>query len=224
MTTKTTYSSCYMCTNDCPITVVSDEDRILSIDHPECVRAEGMLEQRESPLRLTSALVRDHAGDTWRDASLDEALEKTAKALLDIRERHGPESVAFGVGFTKEVRPYLSRLARTFGTPHYLTESSCCFAASFIAASITLGREYEYFLGPSRRRCPETKCRLVWSTNPAESSMPYDDHHLLVDAPTVPTIVVDPRRTSLADVASIHLRPVNRSRRQGRVGNDPTYA
>jgi anaerobic selenocysteine-containing dehydrogenase len=47
---------------------------------------------------------------------------------------------------------------------------------------------------------------LVWSGNPAESQLPYDAHHLLVDAPEVPTIVVDPRRTSLAEAAEIHLQ------------------
>ncbi len=207
MKTKTTHCSCYMCSLDCPITVVSDEDRILSIDHPECVRAEGMIEQRESPDRLLSASIRRSYTDDWSTVPLEQALDRTAEVLLNIRERHGPQAVAFAVGFTKEVRPYLSRLARAFGSPHYLTESSCCFAATFVAAAITLGTEYEYFLGPSRRRCPESKCRLVWSTNPAESLLGYDKHHLLMDARTVPTIVVDPRRTSLSDVAAIHLRP-----------------
>jgi len=207
MPTKTTLSSCYMCSDDCPISVVSDGDRILSIDHPKCVRAEGMLEQRESPDRLVSALVRGNHNEEWNDVSLSRALDTTAEALLHIRDRYGPESVAFAIGFTKEVRPYLSRLARAFGSPHYLTESSCCFAAGFVAATITLGREYEYFLGPSRRRCPEAKCRLVWSTTPSGSMLPYEEHHLYTDASSVPTIVVDPRRTDLAELAVVHLQP-----------------
>ena len=207
MTYKTTHSSCYMCSDDCPITVVSDGDRVISIDHPACVRASGMREQRESTARLVTPLVRDSSHAVWTEASLDEALEKTAKALLTIRYRHGPEAIAFAIGFTKEVRPYLSRIARAFGTPHYLTESSCCFAAGFVAATITLGKEYEYFLGPSRRRCPEARCRLVWSTDPAESMLPYEDHHLYGDAAEIPTIVVDPRKTRMSAVSAIHLRP-----------------
>jgi anaerobic selenocysteine-containing dehydrogenase len=191
---------------NCPITVVSEGDRILSVDHPDCLRATAMLEQRESPLRLTTPRIRASVHDAWRECSWDEALSLAAGKLLEIRERCGPESVAFAVGCTKEVRPYLQRLSQLFGSPHYVTESSCCFSSCFIAARVTLGREYEYFLVPSRRKYPQTKCRLVWSNNPAESAVPYDVHHLLTEAPNVPTIVVDPRRTSLAEVAAIHLR------------------
>jgi anaerobic selenocysteine-containing dehydrogenase len=206
MTLKTTHSACYMCTANCPITVVSDGERILSIDHPECVRAEAMLEQRDSPRRLTSALLRESPGDAWAQVSWDQAISATAAKLREIRAGYGPESVVFAVGYTMEVRPYLKRLARLFGSPHFITESSCCFSSGFVAARITLGEEYEYFLGPGRSRQTETHCRLVWSNNPAESQIPYDSHHLLTEAPQVPTIVVDPRRTSLAEVAAIHLQ------------------
>ncbi len=207
MNPKTTYSACYMCTANCPITVTSQGDRILSIDHPECVRAQAMVEQRESPRRLTSPLIRKSAHAVWQGISWEEALPITAGRLLEVRAKYGPEAVVFAVGYTKEVRPYLRRLARQFGSPHYVTESSCCFSAGFIAATVTLGREYAYFLTPARRRYPQTRCRLVWSNNPVESQPPFEAHHLLVDAADVPTIVVDPRRTNLAELATIHLRP-----------------
>ena len=206
MNPKTTYSACYMCTANCPITIVSQGERILSIDHPACVRAQAMVEQRESPQRLTTPLLRESAHDAWREASWEEVLPAAAGKLLEVRDTHGPEAVVFAVGYTKEVRPYLLRLARQFGSPHYVTESSCCFSAGFVAATVTLGKEYEYFLAPARRRYPQTRCRLVWSNNPVESQLPFETHHLLVDAADIPTIVVDPRRTNLAEVATIHLR------------------
>ena len=206
MSPKTTFSACYMCTANCPITVVSDADEILSIGHPPCVRAEAMLEQRESPQRITTPRVRRTAAEPWREVSWDEVLASVALRLLAVRDRYGPESVVFAVGYTKEVRPYLRRLAQSFGSPHYVTESSCCFSSGFVAARVTLGSEYEYFLTPGRRRYSETKCRLVWSNNPAESQLPYDRHHLLADAAEVPTIAVDPRRTTLTEAARIHLQ------------------
>ncbi len=205
MSKKTIHSNCYMCTDNCAITVVSDGDQIISINHPDCVRAEAMLEQRESEHRLTSPRIRASVDDPWQDVSWETALSTTAAKMLEIRDKYGPQSVAFAVGYTKEVRPYLQRLAHSFGSPHYVTESSCCFSSGFIAAAVTLGKEYDYYLGPSRKRFTQTKCRLVWSNNPAASRLPYDRHHLLVDAPEVPTIVVDPRRTSLAEAAKIHL-------------------
>lgn len=205
MSSKTTFSTCYMCSNDCPITVVSDGDDILSIDHPDCVRAEAMLEQRTSQRRWIRPRLRASAADPWREVSRADALSAIAQKLLDIRRRHGPESVVFAVGYTKEVRPHLQRLAHAFGSPHYITESSCCFSSGSVAAALTLGKEYDYYLAPGRTRYSESRCRLVWSTNPAESQLPYERHHLIVDAPEVPTIVVDPRRTGLAEAACLHL-------------------
>ncbi|MFC1791588.1 molybdopterin-dependent oxidoreductase [Gemmatimonadota bacterium] len=207
MSHETVHSTCYMCTDDCPITVVTDGDSILSIEHPDCVRAEAMLEQRESRHRRISPRVRPSPRDPWRVLSRSEAVSAAAGKLLEVRERHGPQAVAFVAGFTKEARPYLQRLAHCFGSPHLLTESSCCFGSCFIAAAVTLGKEYDYFLGPSRTRYPNTKCRLVWSTNPTESRLPYERHHLLTDSQEVSTIVVDPRRTPLAEQAAIHLQP-----------------
>jgi len=207
MSNKTTRSTCYMCTEDCPITVVSDGDHILSIEHPDCVRAEGMLEQRTSRFRWINPRVRPRPQDPWKNVSRGEAVSVVARRLLEVRERHGPQAVAFVAGFTKEARPYLQRLAHRFGSPHYMTESSCCFGSCFVAAGVTLGKEYAYFLGPSRTRYSASKCRLVWSTNPTESRLPYERHHLITDASEVPTIVVDPRRTPLAEAAGIHLQP-----------------
>jgi anaerobic selenocysteine-containing dehydrogenase len=194
-----------MCSEDCPVTVVADGDAILSVEHPECVRAEGMLEQRSSPLRWTEAKVRPDPGTPWVVVPRSEAVAVAAQRLQEVRHRHGPAAVAFVIGFTKEARPYLRRLAQGFGSPHYLTESSCCFGSTFVSSAITLGKEYDYFLGPSRTRYSETKCRLIWSTNPSESRLPYDRSHLISEAPSVPTIVVDPRRTLLAESAAIHL-------------------
>jgi len=199
-------STCYMCTEDCPITVVRDGDDLLTVEHPDCPRAEAMVEQRASPARWTRARIRSHPGEGWSKASREEAVSRAARSLLEARARHGPGAVAFVSGFTKEARPYLKRLAHAFGSPHYLTESSCCFASGFVAAAVTLGQEYDYFLGPSRTRSPATRCRLVWSANPAQSRLPYDRHHLLTEAPEVPTIVVDPRRTTLAEAARLHLQ------------------
>lgn len=76
-TRKTTFSACYLCTQNCPITVVSDGEDIVSIEHPDCVRATGMQEQRESEHRLTSPRIRSRADETWRDASWEEALATT---------------------------------------------------------------------------------------------------------------------------------------------------
>ena len=204
MSTMKTYSSCYMCSFDCPITVDSIGSAIVDIDHPGCVRAAALREQRESDKRLLHPQVRLSANDVWRRVTWTEAVSQTARRLVEIRERHGPQAVAFAVGYTKEVRPYLQRLAYGFGTPNYIAEDSCCYAACVIAATLTFGPQYSHYLGPSRVDSAETRCRLVWSNNPKESRPP-DDLHVFNNVSRLATIVVDPRRTALARRAAIHL-------------------
>ncbi len=204
---KTTYSSCYMCTSDCPITVESQGDEIINISHPDCIRATAMLEQRESPKRLLGARIRGGAAEPWQDSGWDGAIRHAADKMLEIRESHGPEAVAFFVGYTKEARPYLRRLQTLYGSPHYITESSCCFGATYVASTLTFGEDYNHFFQASRFRQEETQCRIVWSNNPKDSLIPYERHYLLAEADKVPTIAVDPRRTSIAEAAQIHLQP-----------------
>lgn len=193
-----------MCAFDCPITVDTNGTDVVAIDHPDCGRAIALQEQRESDARLLHPQLRGNADDAWRTVSWPDAISDTARRLLEIRERHGPQAVAFAVGYTKEARPYLQRLAYAFGSPHYIAEDSCCYSASVMAATITFGRHYAGYLATSRANSAATRCRLVWSNNPRESRPP-DDRHVSDNVSRVPTIVVDPRRTELARAAAIHL-------------------
>jgi anaerobic selenocysteine-containing dehydrogenase len=193
-----------MCSFDCPITVDSIGPEIVGIDHPGCVRATALREQRDSDKRLLYPQLRASADDAWRTVPWPDAVSQTARELLDIREKHGPQAVAFAVGYTKEVRPYLQRLAYAFGSSNYIAEDSCCYSACTIAATLTFGPQYYHYLGPSRVDSAATQCRLVWSNNPKESRPP-DDWHVFNNGSRLPTIVVDPRRTALAQRAAIHL-------------------
>ncbi len=204
MHTSTTHSSCYMCAFDCQITVDSIGADVVAVHHPDCVRATALQEQRESDARLLHPQLRPSAADRWQTVSWPDAISDTARRLLEIRERYGPGAVAFAVGYTKEARPYLQRLAYAFGSPHYIAEDSCCYSASVMAAMLTFGTRYAGYLATSRANSSATRCRLVWSNNPRESRPP-DDLHVSDNVSRVPTIVVDPRRTELARAAAIHL-------------------
>jgi anaerobic selenocysteine-containing dehydrogenase len=204
MATTKTHSSCYMCTFDCPITVESSESELISIDHPGCVRASALREHRETDDRLLHPQIRTRCTDGWHTVTWNEAVSHTAQQLMAIRDKHGAQAIAFAVGYTKEVRPYLQRLAYGFGTSNYIAEDSCCYASCAMAATFTFGSGYSHYLGPSRVNSAQTKCRLVWSNNPKESRPP-DDWHVFNNASQLPTIVVDPRRTALARRAAIHL-------------------
>ena len=203
-------STCYMCSANCEIHVHSrvaegsNEKVVTQVALPDCVRGSAMIEHRESDVRLLNPEIRDENGD-WLPASWKETITEIANKLNVVKEKHGPDSVAFMVGYTKEPRPYLQRLAYLFGSPHYITESSCCFGATRVASAITFGDDYGYFYQKSRMFQPETKCRMIWSNDTENSLLPLDKHYFFKET-DVPMIVVDPRLTSLAKKADVHLR------------------
>jgi len=203
---KITHSSCYMCTSDCPITVTSQGAEILNISHPECIRATAMQEQREHKERLLHAMTRNSAADNWAQVSWDDAVTFAAGKMQAIKDEHGADAMAFVVGYTKESRPYMRRLANAYGSAQYITESSCCFGATYVAAELTFGEDYNHLFQAARIRQEETQCRVVWSNNAKESLIPYEKHFSVAEADRVPTICIDPRRTATAEAAEIHLQ------------------
>ncbi len=57
-----------------------------------CVKGWTVHEFVTSPNRLTKPMVRK--GDTLKECSWDEALDLAARRLREIREKHGPDSIA----------------------------------------------------------------------------------------------------------------------------------
>ncbi len=203
-------STCYMCSANCEIHVHSrvaegtNKKIVTEVALPDCTRGSAMIEHRESDVRLLNPEIRDSNGN-WQAASWDKTIREIATRLNAVKDKYGPQSVAFMVGYTKEPRPYLQRLAYLFGSPHYITESSCCFGATRVASAITFGDDYGYFYQKSRMFQPETKCRMIWSNDTENSLLPLKKHFFFKET-DVPMIVVDPRLTSLAQKADIHLR------------------
>ncbi len=200
MITKRT--TCYQCTTDCAFEAhVDEQGRVVKLTGPECDRGTAQLPIQYHRDRLLYPQRRDGSRITW-DAALDEIVTN----LKRIRDTHGPEAVVFLAGYTKEARPYLQRLAHAFGSPNFATESSCCFSSTYVAGELNFGHDFGYFLAGSRTDSPRTQALLVWSTNPSESSIPYDKHFAVQDRQGRPRIVVDPRRTPLAEKADVHLQ------------------
>ena len=131
--------------------------------------------------------------------SWDEALEIIASQFNTIKKENGPESVAFFSGYTKYFRPYLKRLAHSFGSPNYFTESSTCHQAEAMAQILVFGL-------PGGPDLMNSKCLLVWSANPFHSG-PAGARALLKGKERgMKLIVVDPRKTPTTAIADIHLQ------------------
>ena len=201
----TRHTTCYQCTVECGFIATIDENgRVIDLAGPDCRRGAAQLDLQYHEDRLLHPLKRTPTG--LKRVSWDAALDEIAERLNDAKVRYGPESVAFISGFTKEARPYLQRLAHAFGSPNFMTESSCCFSAGFVAGELNFGKEFGYFLGGSRVDSPKTRTLVAWSSNPVESSLFGDRHFAMRERNDRALVVVDPRRTPLAEKADVHLQ------------------
>jgi anaerobic selenocysteine-containing dehydrogenase len=177
---------------------------------PLCSKAYGTLQRLYHPDRLKYPLKRvnpkrSRTPDFVR-ISWDEAYDIIIDHLNRIKKEYGPQAAFFYVGDPKEPRAAVQRLAATYGSANYGTESStACRRAAMLAELLTYGF-------PTLGDLPAEKTRvmLIWGTNPAYSGRPYMIHGKLADAKEkgVKFIVVDPRKTpTAAALADIHLRP-----------------
>ena len=182
------------------------ESRTNYPNDPICAKGNALLQEQYHPSRLLYPMVRTTPKGSkdpgWKRISWDEALDTIAKKLNEIKARDGAEKVLFMTGDPKEMRGPLQRLALSFGSPNYGTESSTCFRAPSLASILTWGMS-NLGSGPTA----DTKTCLIWSQNAAWSG-PYAMWKLL-DAKEAGCkfIVVDPRYTpTVRNLADIHLQ------------------
>lgn len=131
--------------------------------------------------------------------SWDEALETITARFNTIKDECGPEAIAFFAGYAKYFRPYLKRLAHSFGSPNYISESSVCYQATALSQQLVFGR-------PGGPDLPNTNCLLVWSCNPFYTN-PGDARAIIKGKERgMKLIVVDPRKTPTTAHADLHLQ------------------
>ncbi len=203
---------CYMCSMSCPTRIHVKDSKAVKIDIADpnaapCPRWKAQLDFVYHPERLLYPVKRsgERGAGSWERISWDEALDIVARELQAARDKYGPESVVFWIAYTKEPRPYFHRLAHAFGSPNYCTESSNCFSGTWIASNLTYGPDYSYMAGSSASVEPETKCKLVWGSAVVPAVRSWQDNLDAIDR-GVKYIVVDPRRTTIATRADIHLQ------------------
>lgn len=148
------------------------------------------------PLRRTGP----RGSGEFEPVSWDEALDEVASRLERLRAESGPESVVFYVGYPKQQRPFVQRLALQYGSPNFCTESSACHKATAMAFQLVYGQ----MGGPDVRNA---RCLLSWGTNPFYAGTPVVEPILDALDRGLQLIVVDPRLTPLAGRATLHLRP-----------------
>lgn len=133
---------------------------------------------------------------TW-----DEAYAEIARNLNGAKAQYGPESVAFYSGYSKWYRQYLRRLAYSFGSPNYGSESSACYTSAFMAWKLTAGDQGSPDMANS-------DLFLGWAFNPFYSSYMGAKRAMELKAKGLKFIIIDTRRTPASEkLADLFLQP-----------------
>ncbi|HET9717926.1 MAG TPA: molybdopterin-dependent oxidoreductase [Pseudolabrys sp.] len=141
----------------------------------------------------------------WERISWDAALDEIAERLLSIREQYGPESIALGTGTGRHHIRWVSRFGHALGTPNWCEPGFAqCFHPRVNTSILTFGDfpvcDYTGDTPPA--------CVLYWGHNPVLSGPDGETRFCVIEALEhhPQTIVVDPRRTQLAEKADLWLQ------------------
>lgn len=203
------------CNRDCPdacgIVATVDNGRVVKLagdpEHPVtkgflCYRTHKFLERQYDPDRITEPMVR--SGESFRPISWDEALDRIAEKMLQIREQDGGGAIlnyrsGGSLGLMKLVSDHLFEL---FG-PVAIKSGDICSGAGDIAQLTDFGEEDSNDLFDLLN----SKTIISWGKNPFISNV----HLLPVLRQAVESgarlVQIDPVHHRGADMATLYLQP-----------------
>lgn len=211
------FATCTLCEAICGIVVETEGDRVVSIrgdaDDPFsrghiCPKAAALKDLHEDPDRLRRPVRRD--GTAWRELGWDEAFDLVAARLREVQAHHGRDAVAVYQGnptvHSLGAMLFAPPLVRALRTRNRFSATSTDQLPQMLAAWAMFG--HQLFLPiPDLDR---TDHLLIFGANPVVSN------GSLMTAPDVArrlsaiverggrVVVVDPRRTETARIASAH--------------------
>lgn len=148
----------------------------------------------------------DRGEGKWQQITWDQALDEIAGKLREIKEEPGPESLVVAEG-TYRSGPFWvrSRFCSLFGNPQNVTHPGivCMLNCNSVDMAMLGG----IFFAPYIAR---TNCLVIWGQNPAESSSRImKSMRRRGEKGDYKIIVIDPRRTKVAETADmwLQLRP-----------------
>ena len=219
---QTHFRTCNLCEAMCGIEVKHDGAKVLSIKGDKndpfskgyiCPKATALQDLHEDPDRLRHPIERTANG--WKTVSWDEALDKVAAGIQSVQKKHGQN--AFGVYLGN---PNVHNLGGMLTIKHLL--SSIKTRSRFSATSVDQLPHHivSMHLFGHMLRIPvpdvnRTRYMLIIGGNPLASNgsimtAPNMRQKLKdIKARDGKVVVIDPRRTETADIASEHhfIRP-----------------
>jgi len=201
----------------CALLVGVENNRIVKIKgDPEgflnhgyvCSKGLASADRLTHPRRLTHPLKRTGARGEgrWERISWTQAIQEISQNLGRIKETHGARAVVFGQGMPKGLELFgLIRLATIFGSPNVIAVQDVCHAPREVTGMHTCG------FYPVADLHHQSKLIVLWASNPTSTNEEGQICSLLFQQMRkgAELVVVDPRRTALAERAKywLQLRP-----------------
>ena len=214
MSTEQHYRICPFCEATCGLVVETDGDQVVSIRGDEkdtfsegylCPKGVALQDFHHDPDRLQSPMIRD--GETWREASWDEAFTLIEEKLMPIIQEHGSHAVGIYGGnpsiHNVSLTVYGPILMKSMKTPNLFSASTVDQMPKQVACGGMFGTGLTTPV-PDVDRC---NFLLIMGANPLESN------GSLMTAPNIPErlkkiqerggriVVLDPRKTKTAKLA-----------------------
>jgi anaerobic selenocysteine-containing dehydrogenase len=221
---RTVHRVCPFCEATCGLAVEVDGDSIVMVrgdkDDPFsrgyiCPKAYGLKELHHDPDRLRRPVRRTPNG--WQEITWEEAYEEVASRLIAVREQHGNDAIGMYTGnpVVHDLGALLYRpvLQRALASRSMFNSSAIDTLPKIVQTGLMFGRQF-----PTAVPVPDidrTHYLLIIGANPVIS------HGSLMTMPDAPgrlkavverggkIVVIDPRRTETARIASEHhfIRP-----------------
>jgi anaerobic selenocysteine-containing dehydrogenase len=209
MGTKEVMTDCTLCYHSCGVKVTVEDGRAVKVaglkEHPLtngklCPKGGTMLENIYSLERIKYPMKR--TGDTWERISWEQALDEISARLLDLKAKYGPEVLGVFCGSigveNLEMNGLTQRFRSAFGSSNFFSVESVCFRMRLHTRQLTFGKVLteEY----------DSNLYILWGHNPDSSDLPLKIHMAENRVKGAKMVVIDPKRTTLADGADMYLR------------------
>lgn len=207
-------AACTFCYANCSVLVHVKDNRVIKIEPNRenplshghvCERIGYAIKWLYHPDQLMYPLKRagERGNGKWQRVTWDQALDEITAKLKSIKATYGPESLVVAEG-TYRSGPFWarSRFCSLFGNPQNITHPgiSCMLNCNSMAMATVGG----IFVVPPMSH---SNCLVLWGQNPAESSS-----RMMIslgrrmEKGNFKLIVVDPRKTRVAEMADIWLQ------------------
>ncbi len=214
----THHRACHLCEAICGLEIKTQGDEILSIKGDKndpvshgfiCPKATAIADIHNDPDRLR--MPHKRVGDDWVEISWDEAIDYTAQQLVDIQLRNGNDAVGFFAG-NPGVHNYGNlthgpAFRRVLKTKNHYSATSLDQLPHQLTSWAMYGHQFALPIPDVDR----TELMVIMGGNPLASNgsimtMPNAPKRLkAIQERGGKLVVIDPRRTETADIASQHL-------------------